>query len=139
MNSMRNYRRVATVGSVILALTVVGGSFWATSKAAASDDEPPSGSTLNLLRQCEAREPPEVPMLGYIACAQYLAGMNDMHALLVGIGTAHPLYCMPLATGVQTEQLVRVFVKHASGHPDQLHTSARASVLASFAEAFPCE
>jgi hypothetical protein len=91
---------------------------------------------INLLRQCEGREPTGAPELGVLACAAYLNGFLDMHGLAEGLG-ARPAFCLPPA-GIENEQAVRVFIQWATMHPEQLHESARVSVLVAMARAFPC-
>lgn len=99
----------------------------------------PAGAVTNaidLLRQCEGREPAGMPELGTLTCATYLSGFLDMHALMVFVG-ARPLFCPP-TQGIQNEQALRIFVRWGQQHPELLHQSARIGAAESLREAFPC-
>ena len=96
-------------------------------------------TAIDLLRQCQGREPQQAPEIGLIACASYLSGILDAHAVLSGIkgGLPAPAFCLP-AAGISNEQTMRVFIKWADNHPEWLHDSARISVFGALKEAFPC-
>ncbi len=114
-----------------LAAIAIGLSLLAPQTGAAQNQ------AINLLRQCEGREPASAPELGLLACASYLAGFIDMHSIAEAYG-ASTGFCMP-RQGIQNEQAVRVYVKWANDHPEKLHESARLSVLWAMSDAFPCE
>jgi hypothetical protein len=93
--------------------------------------------TEELARECRG-EPPAGD-LGLMFCIGYLSGLTDMHALMsdARLGGGRSQYCIP-ETGISNEQAMKVFLKWADDHPEQLHKSARISVLIAFREAFPC-
>ena len=47
------------------------------------------------------------------------------------------IFCPPPG-GISLDQAMRIFLKWANDHPEQLHESARISVMLSLAQAFPC-
>ncbi len=98
-----------------------------------------SKSAGDLLRACE-RDSPGSPqeMADLMHCAGYLDGMLDFQAVLA---VRHPqarLFCAPPG-GISLSQARRVFVEWAQEHPEQLHESARVSVVIALSQAFPCE
>jgi hypothetical protein len=96
-------------------------------------------TALDLLRQCEGREPLFMPELGPVLCGTYLGGLSDMHAALTDQKLPVPpttaWYCAP---SLQAEQFIRIFVKHAKDHPENLHMTPRSFYLQAMADAFPC-
>jgi hypothetical protein len=63
-----------------------------------------------------------------------------MHALMVApqVGRATSQFCLP-ADGISTDQAIKVFLKWARDHPEELHKRARLSLLIALKEAFPCQ
>lgn len=118
------------VHAALIAIIVAGGPSygWAADNA------------IDLLRQCEGREPAAAPDIGVVACASYLSGFVDAQSMLVGIrgGLKAPIFCLP-SQGVSNEELVRVYVKWSTDHPELLHESARVVVLIALRDAFPCQ
>ena len=95
--------------------------------------------TEQLVWECEGKQPVAAPEVGIIHCAGYVAGMLDMHALMADgrIAGGRPQFCLP-ATGISNDQAIKVFLKWAGEHPEDLHKSARFSMLIALHEAFPC-
>jgi len=71
-------------------------------------------------------------------CAGYVAGLNDMAALMQGL-TKTNFYCLPKKQGLETGQTIRVFLKWLQEHPETLHESARSLFISAMGEAFPCK
>ena len=70
-------------------------------------------------------------------CASYLAGMMDLHALLVGTGRALPMFCLP-QEGLSNDHARLTFVEWTRNNPADAQGSARMSVLLALNSAFPC-
>lgn len=96
-----------------------------------------SERTDQLLWQCLGQAPTGMGELGRLACAKYIDGMMDMHSLAVAVGGSKPLFCPP-KRGISLDQAVRVFTKWASENPNDLHKTARGSVVLALKSAFPC-
>lgn len=92
-----------------------------------------SQRTDELLWQCEGRD----GAAGQLQCISYIDGMMDMQALAKEFVSA-ALFCLP-PKGISVDQAVRVFMKWAGDNPEQLHGSARVSVVLALASAFPCK
>ncbi len=116
---------------LIVAGLVVG--LWASPTVDAAEPSP-QRRTDQLLWECEGRG--EVGKAGILYCAGYLGGFNDLNALYKHM-TGASLFCPPL-TGVSNDQLRLIFIKWARSHPEELHKTARVSVLFALREAFPC-
>ena len=98
-----------------------------------------STTTLELMRMCEGRETvPANPTADIGMCAMYIAGMADMHGIMVGLKNADPLFCIP-EKGLSAEQQIRIFLKFAKENPDTLDKSARIVFPFALGAAFPCE
>ncbi len=89
---------------------------------------------MDLLRACNAiiqsEEGKEVPMEDQLLSfywTGYLAGFTDA-AVIIDTVVSHGIYCVP-PQGIENDQLVRVVKKYLDGHPEDLHQSARLSVL----------
>lgn len=78
------------------------------------------------------------PEFGMILCAGYIDGMLEMHSVAVGLAGAKPFFCVP-KDGISIDQAKRVFIKWVERNPNQMHESARVSVVVALAEAFPCK
>jgi Rap1a immunity proteins len=84
--------------------------------------------TDQLLWTCEGEVPiKDVPWVGELSCARYIDGILDMQALMVGMGSS-PLFCLP-PSGVSVDQATKIFIKWTNEHPEQLHETARGSVV----------
>ncbi len=71
-------------------------------------------------------------------CVGYVGGLNDMAVLYAGI-TKVPFYCPPRKEGLETGQVVRVFLMWLESHPAELHESARSLFISAMGDSFPCE
>ena len=72
-----------------------------------------------------------------IDCAGYVSGLNDMAVLLQGI-FQQEAFCMPNSEGLETGQLIRVFLKWLNDNPETLHESARSLFISAMGNHFPC-
>ena len=92
---------------------------------------------LELLRQCEGREPEGRGALGEIICLAYLNGIIDGYQ--VGTirldATQRPL-CPP-ADGIVNEQMKLIVEKWLRDHPGDLHLPARVLVVIALAQGVP--
>src|ERR671912_535945 len=79
--------------------------------------------TDQLLWECEGKQPREMPQAGLLSCSRYIDGILDMQAVMIGLGGAFPLFCLPQA-GVSVDDATKIFVKWANEHPDELHKPA---------------
>jgi len=71
-------------------------------------------------------------------CVGYIAGINDMAALMQGL-TKQNYFCLPKEEGLETGQVMRVFLKWLHEHPESLHESARSLFISAMSNNFPCE
>lgn len=69
-------------------------------------------------------------------CVGYVAGLNDASRLHQGL-FKHELYCMP-EQGLESGQVVRIFLKWLEAHPEDLHETARGLFISAMRDAFPC-
>ena len=76
---------------------------------------------------------------GVVYCVGYLAGFNDLNALVPALTRDRRRAFCPPTSGVSGDQLRLVFIDWAKRHPKELHTSARSSVVLALQDAFPCE
>lgn len=93
--------------------------------------------TDQLLWECQGKQPTEMPEAGLLSCSRYIDGILDMQSVMIGLGGAFPLFCLP-QSGVSVDDAMKVFVKWANEHPDELHKPARVSVVVALNAAFPC-
>jgi hypothetical protein len=93
--------------------------------------------TDQLLWQCEAKQPTEAPELGTLSCARYIDGIMDMQAVVIG-WKGPAFFCLP-SSGISVDQAIKIFVKWANEHPEELHKTARMSVLVALNSVFPCQ
>jgi hypothetical protein len=93
--------------------------------------------TDQLLWECEGKQPREMPEAGLISCSRYIDGILDMQAVMMGLGGASPLFCLP-KSGVSVDEAMKIFIKWANEHPEELHKTARVSVVVALNAAFPC-
>lgn len=113
----------------LLAVTLLAASLLLPALANAS------GRTDELVWECNGIS--ELKEFGKLNCARYLDGAMDTHAVMVSAGRA-PLFCSP-KQGISLDQAMKIFLKWAEKNPEQLHQTARISVILAFVEAFPCE
>jgi hypothetical protein len=102
---------------------------------------PQTGDTLTgleLLRQCEGRSPQRLEALGPILCVTYLSGMIDGYQLRSREAERGRQALCPPAEGIENEQMQLIVQKWLRDHPGDLGESARVSVMAALAQAFPC-
>lgn len=104
----------------------------------------PSGTraALDLLRECKVALDVESAAdigqaLGGVHCMGYVEGIADAHAVFAAVSPTARMWCEP-ASGLQTEQRVRVVVKHLEANPEKLHGPARTEVIVAHRDAFPC-
>ena len=71
-------------------------------------------------------------------CAGYIGGLNDMAVLQAGL-TKVAFYCSPKKEGLETGQVIRVFLLWLESHPAVPHESARSLFLMAMRDSFPCE
>ena len=97
-----------------------------------------AGRTDQLLWKCNGTLPSEVDrIMGKMQCAGYLDGVLDTHRVLTFRSPRSRVFCIP-KRGISIDQAIRVFVGWANNHPEELHNTARVSVLRALKEAFPC-
>jgi hypothetical protein len=96
--------------------------------------------TEQLVLECDENPSSPEEWLKLAHCAGYVSGMLDMHALMVApqVGGTTSLFCLP-ADGISNAQAIKVFLKWAREHPEELHKRARLSLLIALKEAFPCQ
>lgn len=70
-------------------------------------------------------------------CMGFISGLNDMAALFQSLFDTKA-YCLP-EKGLETGQVMRVFIKWLDEHPESLHESARSLFISAFNDAFPCK
>ncbi len=94
--------------------------------------------TDELLWMCEGRVSDNefVNAMEKVLCIGYIDGIVDSNAMMQGF-LGVQLFCPPPG-GISLDQAMRIFLKWANDHPEQLHESARISVMLSLAQAFPC-
>jgi hypothetical protein len=93
--------------------------------------------TDQLLWECQGKQPTEMPEAGLLSCSRYIDGILDMQSVMIGLGGAFPLFCLP-KSGVSVDDATKIFIKWANEHPDELHKPARVSVVVALNAAFPC-
>jgi hypothetical protein len=118
--------------------TIVGVAAIAVSLSTAKADSDTRAE--QLAWECQGQEPAEHPELGPLMCTEYVLGMLDMYAMMADprVGNAKPLACLP-DSGISGDQGIKIFLKWANDHPEQLHNSARMSFLVALRWAFPCQ
>ena len=135
------------VSRLVLALWLVSG----LAIQANAQDTPPVGQrVIDLMWECQGRgqnydlavktNMPDPEFFGSydtLICASYISGFVDLNAIHEGMLGAG-MFCFP-KTGLSQEQQMRMFVKWAEEHPEDLHQSRRLGVLLTFTEAFPCK
>lgn len=71
-------------------------------------------------------------------CSGYVAGFLDGMAVSGPFKGGPSLICLP-RSGVDTEQVIRDYVKYLRDRPERLHQSGRVLLYASLRNAFPCK
>ena len=74
--------------------------------------------------------------LEVISCMGYITGISEGWEAAHFFEKTRQTICIPKE--VQTGQLVKVALKYADNHPEDLHDPARYLVILAFEEAFPC-
>ena len=102
-----------------------------------------TGIALDLLRECKValdveRATDLGEALGGVRCMGYVEGIADAHAVLSAVTPAARMWCEP-SSGLQTEQRIRLVVKHLEANPESLHGAARTEVIVAHRNAFPCK
>ena len=72
----------------------------------------------------------------YTVCLSYLSAIPDATTTLTDTKAIQPLICFP--TGVENEQLRRVFVRQMHAQPEGWHQAASSQALQAFHEQWPC-
>ncbi len=91
--------------------------------------------TLDLMMSCRgAGSNIEVTLM---ACAAYINGMIDANIMMSTIEGREPVFCPP--SDIHGLQAIKIFVKWADEHPEQLHEHKRLGVTRSLLAAFPCD
>ena len=103
------------------------------------------GRTEELVRRCEGNASVKeqeretvvenAVLLGY--CSGFFAGILSASPLAERL-TGKPLFCLP-KDGISIDQSIKIFLKFAQDHPQELHQSARIIVAVSLSLAFPCK
>jgi hypothetical protein len=93
--------------------------------------------TDQLLWECQGKQPAEMPEAGLLSCSRYIDGILDMQSVMIGLGGASPLFCLP-NSGVSVDDATKVFIEWANEHPAELHKPARVSIVVALNAAFPC-
>ncbi len=92
-----------------------------------------------ILWACNADESKDLKVaLEQMHCIGYLSGILDGIQLVFGVRPESTFFCPP-ASGISSDQQVRIVTKWLEGNPEELHKSARMAILISFAKAFPCK
>lgn len=92
--------------------------------------------TDQLLWKCTGQDSPAE--LGVLFCVGFISGFMDAFAIIEGMTDRKVrFFCLP-KRGISNDQAVRVFVKWATEHPGDLHTTARSTLMIAFTNTFPC-
>lgn len=71
-------------------------------------------------------------------CSGYVSGFIDGMVVSGPFKGGPSLICLP-PSGVDTEQVIRVYVKYLRERPERLHQSGRVLLYASLRNAYPCK
>ena len=71
-------------------------------------------------------------------CVSYLHGVMDANIMMSAIEGRAPVFCLP-SGGIGGFQALKIYVKWADAHPEQLHQHRRIGVTHSLLSAFPCD
>ena len=97
------------------------------------------GKAEELLWACNAGSKDDP--VGYMhkaKCFGYISGVLDGMQMVFSIKPESRFVCPP-ASGMSLDQQVRIVLKHLEDNPNELHESARSTVLVAFQRAFTCE
>src|SRR5262245_198198 len=106
--------------------------FWLELSASAQAQAGSDNKMEDLVRQCEqnggAAEKDETKQLvgnimgtGY--CVGFFNGLLDASSIAQSV-LGKPLFCLP-DDGISGDQAIKIYLKYAKDHPEQLHQSAR--------------
>ena len=96
-----------------------------TSPALAQNEPVPMGQrTLDLMMNCRAQSEIEVKLM---ACVSYLRGIIDANIMMSMIEGREPVFCPP--SDISGLQAIKIFVKWADEHPEQLHEHQRLGAI----------
>src|SRR5262245_34893199 len=70
-------------------------------------------------------------------CQDFFSGILSANAIATSV-LGNSLFCTP-PDGISLDQAIKVYLKYAQDHPEQLHESARSTVIVAFRLAFPCK
>ena len=70
-------------------------------------------------------------------CGGYVRGMMDMARLMHDMAGLSA-FCIPKVEGLETGQVIRVFIKWLEEHPESLHESARSLFVEALVDTYPC-
>ena len=71
-------------------------------------------------------------------CVRYVEGAMDAYDTMQGLSWSNPSKWICAPDNMQVEQAVRVFLKYADNHPEDLHYPAANVVWLAMHDAFPC-
>lgn len=91
--------------------------------------------TLDLVMSCRAQSGNIEARL--TQCAAYLNGIVDANVMMSQIEGYEPVFCPP--SDISGLQAIKIFVKWADEHPEQLHEHQRLGAIRSLLAAFPCD
>jgi len=83
-----------------------------------------------LLPECETKDFERI-------CMNYIMGVVDTVAVVIFAEKGEDFFC--INSGVNSDQLRRVFINYANKYPEELHKSASAIVVNAIIEKFPCK
>ena len=116
--------------------------FLFSSFAAGQDDS--AGRMEDLVRRCQGNASVRTDATEKLIentmergfCFGFFSGILSANAIATGV-LGSPLFCTP-RDGISLDQAIKVYLKYAQDHPEQLHESARSTVVVAFRLAFPC-
>ena len=112
----------------LLALVIT----WPTDSSAG-----PFQKTEDLVWACSGKLESLQDAMNFGMCAGYIDGMLEMHSIMRDLFGAKTPFCLP-KRGISVDQAMKVFLKWAEDNPQDMHETARSSVLISLKLAFPC-
>jgi hypothetical protein len=92
-----------------------------------------------LMNMCYATKLDELKpnVTRYTNCLGYLQGVADTDGALAGWGDKPASFCIP--TGVKSEELRQVVIKHLEKRSGEWQFTAASHVVNSFSQAWPCK
>lgn len=91
-----------------------------------------------LLWACNGEASTTEAVLQRMHCIGYVVGVFDGAQIIFGMNPENKMICSP-EQGMSADQQIRIVTKWLEKHPEELHQSARTSILMAFMDAFPCE